>query len=357
MFEEKDILNFLSGSSDPDLLGKIELLRADEDFDQDLNAMSKVWGLADELKTYQKFDVDAAWSAFAGATIETAEKTKVSDPVLSVKSKTIQTKTEQLSADTEELPEAKIIEAPRSSRIWGRIAIAASVAMLITAGYFFLQKDYVFVGGKTWAASTILPDGSEVTLNDRNSTLKYPKTFEDKTERRIEIAGNAEVDVIKDINKQFFVDNYGARVTVTGTVFKITSDSSTTELENVSGKMSIEEIVNPANSAELKTPGDKAVFVPGKPIAVFPAYVEPAPQPPDTPGVRMLIMDIIDSLTTKYESQITVSAYMKEDPGIVKVLLNQPLDSILLQLDSTANFQYTPATATDPKIIYHFTPK
>lgn len=321
MLDNKDILNFLMDDLDSGLKSKLEIAKKDANTSKDLADMKQIWDLADELTDYQQFDTDAAWMSFEE---EIENETPLGSKIIDIR------------------PTAEKIDIaqPPRSKFWSFIAVAASLALLITAAFLLTRQDeFLYVKGFEQNESTILPDGSIVDLLSDESMLKYPRTFEGREERRIYIEGDATVDVVTDSFKVFYVQNYKAQVEAFGTIFKIESDSTLSVLENVEGKMGLFEMANLDNGARLENPGDKAEFD-GGPVKMIPAYVEPPP-PPDTPGIYRPIMDITDSLTLKYPKFV---AYLvppnRESKGMVKVLLGQPLAAILAQLDSTANIIY-----------------
>jgi ferric-dicitrate binding protein FerR (iron transport regulator) len=322
MFEEKDILKFLAGD-----LSKEDQMRLDAErqsnpgLSDDLDLMSKIWQESDHLKSFESFDAGSAWDKM-NLEIEGA--------------------TGESSAIVVDLQgEAKVIKAPASSRMWAYLAAAACMALLVMAGLFMLHKDpFITVGGDTWAEVTTLEDGTVVTLSDQNSVLIYPRTFKDKDERRVVIQGNSLLDVYRDTTKTFFVDNYKAGIEVIGTSFIIESDTSASILENVSGSMSFFDIKNPDFSVVLDSPGQKVIF---DGLKFADANPKPDPIPIDTPGMDLKIEFIFDELTGIYpETFLTLPITDADSDGneLVRVDMEQTLDGIIAQLDSTALIEY-----------------
>lgn len=68
----------------------------------------------------------------------------------------------------------------------------------------------------------ILPDGSKVWLNAA-SIIKFPSSFADLNERRIELSGEAYFEVVKNKNMPFVVKTDDQEVVVLGTHFNINS--------------------------------------------------------------------------------------------------------------------------------------
>lgn len=107
------------------------------------------------------------------------------------------------------------------------VRIAASVLIIagIGLGSFYI---YNKSGNRILTASTkinseaktvILPDGSEVTLND-NSTLSYPKKFSENS-REVHLTGEAFFDITRNTSKPFIIHTEKADVKVLGTSFNV----------------------------------------------------------------------------------------------------------------------------------------
>jgi transmembrane sensor len=67
-----------------------------------------------------------------------------------------------------------------------------------------------------------LPDGSRVWLN-ASSSLKFPSSFENATQRKVMLNGQAYFEVAKDKNKAFIVQSATQNVEVLGTHFDIST--------------------------------------------------------------------------------------------------------------------------------------
>jgi transmembrane sensor len=76
--------------------------------------------------------------------------------------------------------------------------------------------------------NVVLSDGTTVSLNN-GSTFRYPATFA-KTERKVQLTGEAYFEIAKDAHKPFQVDVDGVLVNVLGTHFNITAYSDENEI-------------------------------------------------------------------------------------------------------------------------------
>ena len=325
MLNEQDILKFLSGRSDSDLQARVKDARADLDFSKELDAFQVVWDETEKLRDYVSFDTAGAWGKLEGLLEEDSDDKGAIGTI-----------------EQEEKPSADVISIkPGKDRQRWWLA-AASVILLAGASYWFLTRDpYIHVQGDTWAEVTTLPDGSTVTLSDQNSALHYLRRFAEEPTRKVRVEGNVEIDVVSDPDKPFIVDNYDAAVQVLGTIFKIESVPTKSELENIKGEMRMYEIEDPSNDATLTKAGEKAIFIPGKKIEKI--ELPPPPViPPDTPGVYINIPDLTDYLSLEYDEELVMTPREPFGEGIVKVDTAQGLRGILMQLDSTATIIWVP---------------
>ncbi|RXK82917.1 FecR family protein [Filimonas effusa] len=122
----------------------------------------------------------------------------------------------------------------------------------------------------------MLSDGTRVWLNAA-STIRYPTTF-DGTERRIQISGEAYLEVAQLKNKPFFVESDNrAEIAVLGTSFNIqayTGDNAFA-VTLLDGKVALRGKPPYADKKVLLQPGQKAMLVQGK-LMVKPADTEQA---------------------------------------------------------------------------------
>ncbi|WP_186755396.1 FecR family protein [Echinicola salinicaeni] len=141
----------------------------------------------------------------------------------------------------------------KTERNWG-VRIAASLAVIFTIS--LLAYQYVLDHKKnpieTHAVVTksnpagqkskiILPDGTKVYLN-AESTIRYQKGF--KTNRQVELEGEAYFDVFSDKEHPFSVKSKGLVTEALGTAFNIQAykDSPITEVALTHGKVRVEDI-------------------------------------------------------------------------------------------------------------------
>lgn len=106
-----------------------------------------------------------------------------------------------------------------------------------------------------------LPDGSQVWLNAA-SRLRYPLNFANKSERRVELVGEAYFEVAKDRQKPFKVASQGQEVRVLGTHFNINaySDENSIKTTLLEGSVRVTNTYLLDKSAVLLKPNEQAVL-------------------------------------------------------------------------------------------------
>jgi transmembrane sensor len=157
----------------------------------------------------------------------------------------------------------------RRSRTW--LAIAASVALLVVAGYLLFLTDTSTDKGQTTAViktltrttargqkTTVeLPDGTTVMLN-ANSKLSYPETFGDSI-REVTLEGEGYFDVTHDVSHPFIVRSGNTSTRVLGTSFNVYAVASAVTVTLVEGKVNLS--TGEANQTLL--PNEQAVVSAG----------------------------------------------------------------------------------------------
>lgn len=171
--------------------------------------------------------------------------------------------------------EKKYIKAPGSRVISLRsLAVAASLALLITAGYYFFDYEWNPIENKIAESgkdtlNIRLADATAVALFP-GSQLTYPETFAD-TVRKVNLEGSASFKVSHDEARHFKVAARGLLVEVLGTEFDIHQDAGHSM---VSVKTGVVKVSSPkstvvitakqqawvSNNGELKSGAMRASF-------------------------------------------------------------------------------------------------
>ncbi|MEM1358969.1 MAG: FecR domain-containing protein [Bacteroidota bacterium] len=158
-------------------------------------------------------------------------------------------------------PEAKVKSLSRRS--WW--TAAASVLLLLAAGLYLLNpQGTTLINQGSSPLSAALPDGTRVILQE-GATLHYADDF-NETDRRIELAGQAYLQVHKDQTRPFLVRTEGTELRVTGTAFNLRIDGEELEVEVSEGSVELHQGVAPLrvekNQCGLAKPGQPAILMP-----------------------------------------------------------------------------------------------
>jgi len=306
LIDTRDILDYINGKLSGKKRDKVKLWIDSSRANKEEYLFLKAAMLHDpELKDFEVPDEEAAWDEIEGL----------------------------LTAEEENKPKVISLRA----RIIRIVAVAASLVLIFFAiKYFGRSKGPLYV--TTSSLDTIvLVDGTKVVL-DSFSTLRYYTRIEDDfTERRVELTGGAKFFVAKYRNLPFVVKNGEGITQVLGTVFTSKQINGGTQVENISGLIKLYDSNDP-NIFIILHPGEKAFLKDGK----IKKIEDKKPAKKVYPkGQYYKIGHVIEYLFDKYETTFNTAPYadikMNEQ---VFVYLNQPLDSLLMQLDTTAKLQY-----------------
>lgn len=225
---------------------------------------------------------------------------------------------------------------PFRQRMIRIVSIAAVFILLVFSAYFYFSQEplYKEIVTTDKLDTLNLADGTVVFL-ETNSKLKYFTKVEKKSKQRyVELDGKATFEVSPNKDLPFVVQVGGAGIKVLGTIFSTELSDNGVEVENIEGLIKLFEWENAANSIILKK-GEKAKFKDGGIDKILP--------PVETPmlGKYYQVEKIIDFLFLKYEIYFNTAPYANinmEDKVFVN--LDQPLEDIINQLDTTANLEF-----------------
>lgn len=125
---------------------------------------------------------------------------------------------------------------------WGYAAVAASITILLIAGFWFISRPVQSPNVYTLSVENgrqqfTLPDGTLVWLNS-NSKLTYNDHFGIKT-REVELSGEVYFEVVKDRERPFVVKAEELDVKVLGTSFDVFTNHEAITTTLVEGSVSI----------------------------------------------------------------------------------------------------------------------
>lgn len=180
---------------------------------------------------------DEAWEKFSNRLVH-AEKNKLTDSKKKGLSPWLNGKTSD--------SEGKSI--PISQGIISRIAVAATIAILLAAGYLMKYElsDTVMESSYGERISVELPDGSGVTLNSGSKITFNANTW--KKDRKTYLEGEAYFEVTEGSSFRVLTDN--AETRVLGTSFNVYARNN--ELKVVCYTGSVEVLTNSGDYAILK---------------------------------------------------------------------------------------------------------
>ena len=155
-------------------------------------------------------------------------------------------------------------------RLWGKIAIAASIAGVFCTGFLFRKQLDNFLDPVKYEQTVALKgelkmiqlaDGTSILLN-ADSRLSYPDHFKEDT-REVTLTGEAYFKVVHDATKPFIVHSCKINTMVLGTSFNIKAykDDKTIKVTVVTGKVGV--LVKESSTKQrsvLLTPNMQAVF-------------------------------------------------------------------------------------------------
>jgi transmembrane sensor len=150
------------------------------------------------------------------------------------------------------------------------LALAASVLLLVVAGYWWLlpntpadqpYRTVAALSGKPMEVA--LPDGSLVLLQN-GAELSFPETFPDKGVREVELSGEAYFKVAHDEKRPFQVRSGYALTEVLGTTFNVRArpEESLVEVTVETGRVRLSSVAQPDKGLIL-LPGERGQCPPG----------------------------------------------------------------------------------------------
>lgn len=150
-----------------------------------------------------------------------------------------------------------------------RVAAVVSIPLLFTVLWFYFTRYTPYETGNATAfnkvevplgmrSSVTLPDGSLVWLN-AGSSLRYPVPF-GKSERQVELTGEAYFEVIKDADKSFVVTAAGINIKVLGTSFNCCAYPEEKRIETMLVEGEIELSGQDNENKVVMHPGELATF-------------------------------------------------------------------------------------------------
>lgn len=235
---------------------------------------------------------------------------------------------------------AKIIELPRRSMGWMRIA--AMLVILLGSAWMLYniiglgKPEMIAIRSEDKVLIDTLPDGSIVTLN-KNSSLSYPASFKGNT-RDIALTGEAFFDVTPDKSKPFIISVNDVKVMVVGTTFNVKNTAERTEVVVETG---IVEVSKKNNGIKVM-PKEKAVVLKDKAMPVKESSTDELYNYYRT---REFVCNgtplwrLVDVLNEVYNADIVIENEQLKNLPLTTTFHNETLDSILSVVGETFNIK------------------
>jgi transmembrane sensor len=217
------------------------------------------------------------------------------------------------------------------------LAIAASIIVLCTIGYFALDyfndgSKLVTVASNNAVLADTLSDGTVVTLN-KSSQLSYPQKFGNSL-RSVSLRGEAFFNVTPDKTKPFIIKVNDVTIRVVGTSFNIKSRDGKTEVIVATG------VVNVARSRDSinLNPGEKTEVGSNKARLskqsikgrLYSYYVNHELVCDQTP-----LAELVPALNSIYGAHIIIGNKALEQLPITTVFRDQSLEQVLMVVQET----------------------
>ena len=305
------IPKYLSGNaSDPEVKLLEDWALSSPENKAQFNAFRKAWILSGMKEKAQDIDVEREWKATAG---QLFDKGKI-------------------------VP----LEAKPRRRAAFFIRIAAAAAVLLLASIWIFQSvnraDRVEVATRNQVKESLLPDGTQISLN-QHSSVKYVPGKNDNY-RRVELQGDAFFEVERDTTRPFVVASQNIEVEVLGTAFYVDAREGQPQIQVIvrSGTVAVaagtEEVVLTANETGMydKTTGE-----------LTKKQNEDVNYLAWKTGVLVFenarLESVVFDLNRNFHSRISIAGQELKDCRITATFDHKPLDAIVKIIEKTLNIK------------------
>ncbi len=229
---------------------------------------------------------------------------------------------------------------------WRSMARAAAVALLCLAGWQIYEMtrpvEWLEISALAETRTVILPDRTEVTLN-RYSSLSYPKDFERRKERDVQLTGGAYFDVTHDRTHPFVIQAEGVQIQVLGTRFNVEAYPQDAEVRTTLLQGAV--AVSTSGQQLTLAPGERAVYQKAKEKLTRQLLTDPTGEADWSRGVLSFseqpLQEIIRRLANAYQVDIRLTDTALADYRLTaRFDADEPLKDILATLASAAGFRY-----------------
>jgi ferric-dicitrate binding protein FerR (iron transport regulator) len=285
-------------------------LAVDPDHTKLLDQYRSVWEKLGRIESVAGIDLDAEWNVLESRMAETGKELSIQ-------------------------PGRK----RSSSFYFGRIAVAAMLAVVLTFSGIYLVNRY---GYKTLATmdqpeELVLPDGSTVTMN-YFSSLKYPRRFSGEI-RSIKLEGEGFFEVESDPDHPFVINTRDVDIKVLGTSFNVNaySENAAVEVTVKTGQVAVTRHGEVPRTIILK-PGNRGVYKKTEETLEITRDIDKNYLAWKTKSFvfeDQTLLDVSNQLNKVYKAEIIIDSDSLKDARITTSFDDQSLDAILNVLSAT----------------------
>ena len=231
----------------------------------------------------------------------------------------------------------------------GRLAVAASLLMLIASAVWYLSSwnfkyDRLYATNYSEVASYVLPDGTEVSLN-ANSTLELLGDWKTDPQREVRLKGEAFFKVKKkeETQAKFIVRTEDPDIEVLGTQFNVNTREGRTLVMLEEGKIKLTSKESKQGPKIMK-PGQLADYQPSRKMII--SDIDPTKYRRWLKGYfsvdDLSLAEVITEVERIYGLEVQLEDGKTQGKGLVTgVLPIQNIDELILTFETLYNVTIT----------------
>lgn len=243
--------------------------------------------------------------------------------------------------------ELTLFKREKQNQYW--LKIAASLLILCSVGYYFVQKNQnvvISTDQQTAVTNIVLPDGTTVKLN-ASTTISYNKN-NFKKDRKLELLkGEAFVQVAEDKSVQFRVGLGELEAKDIGTRFNISKNEAKIAVIVEEGKVALRhqssnrEVLLTAGKMGLYNPATNELTATNNPDVNYKAWIDKS-----FVFTAVPIAEVASQLEKAYRSKIEISGDQLKKRKLTASLKYQTLDSALAVISASLQCKVTKSKDT-----------
>lgn len=229
------------------------------------------------------------------------------------------------------------------------LKIAASLLILCSIGYYFVQKNQnvvISTDQQATVTNIVLPDGTAVKLNAA-TTISYNKSSFRRDRKLQLLKGEAFVQVAEDKSVQFRVDLGELEAKDIGTRFNISKNEHKIAVIVEEGKVALrhhssnKEVLLTAGKIGLYNPATKELIAANNPDLNYKAWIDK-----NFVFTAVPIAEVASQLEKAYSSRIDIKGDQLKKRKLTASLKYQTLDSALAVISASLQCKVTKSKNT-----------